>query len=611
MNIPTRPIVCSLLLLCFLLFASSCGTQDNTDEEPATESKKSSQPSSLNTLDAVDAIEIVESPSTGVALGWGWNRGDSEPIPTICIEFVPGEEPAQTRYMTMHEATDSYELMESLGLSAEASVKAIGFEGSGKAAFAKSQNITSSKTVFVLNATVQNGVRYASPVPESEAAEGYQPVVNERGGSRGAIRLTPEALKLAQKNDPSAFKRMCGSSFVSAIYGGAKLTATLSFTSRSKSQKEKLQAEMSGSGWGARFKAKVQKAKTENSSSDRMDISIFQTGGKGDAIPVSKEDLIAKLETISMDAYVAPKDFQIAITPYEILSNWPGKMLPDKETEFDELASYWGAYNTLYDEIQHILNEPERYIAWQVDRDGKIAMSQDSCQVEQRAVENSNKKLDDLTPVGFAAHVLNFESPQYKAAQNEYTEKIKELKVCREKPPSVELQHSRVDLLQLRRAQDEILIGLRSMEEEARICSDKSDACTFNAADYRSPYAFRIQLPIPVDSGVISIDDIVAYNVSRIAKGRCQISSNNIGCLSNTDISGWAQKLGLVSVNKEFQPELFKKNHNSAVKRSPSLKLLPIKAGMAVFEENRQDVLWYNPHTQKDNNVSTKKTDKK
>ena len=61
-----------------------------------------------------------------------------------------------------------------------------------------------------------------------------------------------------------------------------------------------------------------------------MDVSIFMTGGKGDAIPIDVKDLKAKMETISMDAYVAPKDFQIAITPYEMLSNWPGKPLPDK-----------------------------------------------------------------------------------------------------------------------------------------------------------------------------------------------------------------------------------------------------------------------------------------
>ncbi|MEJ2592107.1 MAG: hypothetical protein P8178_12025 [Candidatus Thiodiazotropha sp.] len=391
---PSSAIPCSFAVLTLVLtacapesrnpHAGAAGTQGGTASGEA-----------LASYDAVDAIEIVESPATGVALGWGWNRGDSEPVPTICVEFVPGEEPAQTRYMTMQEVSDNYTLMKSLGVSAEASVKAIGFEASGKAAFAKSTDLSSERSTFVLNAVVQNGVRYTAPVPEGAAQKGaeYQPAVNERGGSRGAIRLTPEALALASRRDGlDAFKHRCGSAFVSAIYGGAKLTAAISFASDSLEKKESLSAELSGSGWGARFQSKISSGNTESTSTERMDVSLFMTGGKGDAIPATKEDLLAKLATISMDAYVAPKDFQIAITPYEVLSNWPGRLLPDKETEFDELASYWGSYNTLYDEIQQILDNPQDYVPVQTDGDGCPVIPK--CTLERESLTSSQQTLD-------------------------------------------------------------------------------------------------------------------------------------------------------------------------------------------------------------------------
>ena len=146
-------------------------------------------------------------------------------------------------------------LMKSVGMSAEASVKTIGFEAEGKASFAKSQKLTRNKSHFVMNAIVQNGVRYASPIPEDDSrVSKYQSATNERGGSSGSIRLTAEAVEKAKNIDE--FRRHCGSEFVSAIYGGAKLTALISMESSSKEEKEKLSAEMSGSGWGVKVKTK-------------------------------------------------------------------------------------------------------------------------------------------------------------------------------------------------------------------------------------------------------------------------------------------------------------------------------------------------------------------
>jgi hypothetical protein len=569
---------------------AACAPEDGTGGAKATDDGGSGDTrTAVAMLDAVDAIEIVDTPATGVALGWGWNRGDSEPIPTVCVEFVPGEEPAQTRYMTMHEVNDSHELMQSLGMSAEASVKSIGFEASGKAAFAKSANVTSSSSTFVMNAVVQNGVRYASPAPAPGVVPSdYKPAVTERGGTSGSIRLTPEAAGLAA--DPDLFKRRCGSAFVSAIYGGAKLSAVLSFQSSSRESKEKLSAEMSASGWGARFEGKVSGASSQIDNEDRMDVSIFMAGGKGDAIPADKEDLLAKLQTISLDAYVAPKDFQIAITPYEILSNWPGKVLPDKETEFEELSAYWGAYNTLYDEIQQVLDRPEDYMGFGLGGNGCPI---ETCASQALALRRVNDRIKALLETPYTNANSDIIGGGLSQAKGERTQAESALQRCHTNHPSVAAAAFAPDLAALKHAQDEVLAGLKRMEEDARICSDKSDECTFKAESYRSPYAFRAQLPAPVDAEVFTADDLIDFNIGHLAKSRCERSANSTGCLSNAQIDEWRARVGYRSVTKAFQPEVFEK-----------VSELPAAAGNAaagcsapakLAEPDRDDVLWYRP----------------
>jgi outer membrane murein-binding lipoprotein Lpp len=560
MNKSFQKLLVAVVCLLFTLVACQ-PSADGENGYPVQDSKQSKADSSaFATFDAVDAIEIVESPATGVALGWGWNRGDSEPIPTICVEFVPGEEPAQTRYMTMSEVNDSYELMQSLGMSAEASVKAIGFEAEGKASFAKSQNLTSSKSHFVMNAIVQNGVRYTSPLPsENSLVSKYQSATNERGGSSGSIRLTDKAAKIARRGIDK-FRRLCGSSFVSAIYGGAKLTAMISMESSSKVVKERLSAEMSGSGWGVKVKAKVAAAAENKEDHEQMDVAIFMTGGRGDTIPATVQDLKAKLETISMDAYVAPKDFQIAITPYELLSNWPGRPLPDKETEFEELASFWGAYNTLYDDIQHILDEPEKYV-----------VLRDHGKTEEMKIFCTEEWIKKIRVAFEECQFKNNDSSDYMFLQMGKTASGR--------------------IKQLKNAQDEVLSSLKQMEVDARGCSDKSDQCNFDINNYRSPYAYRLQLPIPINSGIDNIHDFVDYIIGRFAKRRCEYSANDTGCLSNAEIDNWAQKIGLVSVNKKFEAVKF----NKYLPKVKGDDFENVPAGVAVMEMGRSDVLWYNP----------------
>lgn len=425
-----------LLLLLFsfcLSLLSACHEQGATQaDEPQAYDESAETLSDIDNSSETDPIsssyrppsddhtEIVEVPETGVNLGWGWDQHDAEPVRTVCVEFVEASEPAQTRYMTMKEVSDSYELMQSMGMSAQASVKTIGFEAKGKAAFAKETNITGYSSNFVMNATVENGVRYTAP---AEA---------------GAVQLTQHALNLAATN-LDEFEHQCGDGFVSAVYAGAKLTALITIETKSQQEKEEMSATMSGSGWGGKFEASVNQKSGSKTEGKNMSFSIFQTGGRGDSIPKDKKDLLDKLDVLPAIAFDAPKDFHMAITPYDSLANWPAQTLDSSEDEFEQLASYWGAYNTLYDEIQYVLDHPLEFAS--------PIVTADSC------IFASDHSLNDK------------------------------------------------QIERLKRVQDDVLDALHRIENFARYCSTEEEGCIFPEHIFRNPYAYRSQLPLEIYAG--------------------------------------------------------------------------------------------------------------
>ncbi len=483
-----RQLVLALIGACFSLTLTSCDIPAGEDARRAEQKKKSGQQMVAEYRPPVLAqTEVVEVPETGIDLGWGYNTFDAEPVRNICVQFMEKSEPAQTRYMTMHEVSDSYELMQKMGMSAEASVKTIGVEVSGKAAFAKEANVSSFASTFVLNALVENGVRYAGPHRASD------------GRGMEEIRLTREALAMIMKpgTGTDEFQHLCGNGFVSAVYGGAKLTAVLTQKSSSHAAQEKLAAEMTGSGWGAKFKAKLEKSVKSKNESSAFDLSIFQTGGRGDEIPATEADLLNKLKALPALAYDAPKDFRIAVTPYESLSNWPAKSLTGDENEFEQIASYWGSYNSLYSEFQQVLDEPEKYQVATIDEKGCTSLT-------------------ELGPT---------------------------------------------DIDRLQRAQDEVLAGLQTLVRFAGHCSELEEECSFDESQFRSQYAYRVLLPVPkppdtdkkqnaaknnkaaTTSSAVAI--VSEYHLIDPVKRRCEIAPDDPGCMSNAEIGQWSARIGM------------------------------------------------------------------
>ena len=506
----------TLLIVCAL--STGCGGQSG--------GKSGSQTGDSATLGAsrqMTSSEILEVPETGVQLGWGYNAYDAAALPNHCVVFSVAEEPAQTRTMTMKEVTDTYELQQRMNVSAEASVKAMGVEGKGKASFAKDVNLSGSSIHFLLDASVDNGVRYAAPFSSGQAGS---LAAQNRGPS---VRLTQSAANLAKQ--PEEFLRQCGTGYVSAIYSGAQIHAVVSMSTSSRAEKQDIRAEVEAKGWGATASTAIHNSTSTSAYNSEKNITVLMVGGRGDSIPKDQQELEAKLQTLSYAAYEAPKDFRMAVTPYEALPNWPREHeLNGDSGEMEQLAGLYGDYTTLYDEIEHTLLEPALFAA--------LARSGDSI---------------DTRPL------VDGESGE---SEQRYLESL----------------------------QDYVQRSLRRLESLAIACLsteqngiEEDVDCVFAENEFVSSYGLRSQMPVQYPlAGTETIDprnecsDLQGDENTRCQKrlglvlfqqklageqpldryaadrwilsksrSRCRLDIVDSGCLSNEAVRDWQQKVGM------------------------------------------------------------------
>ena len=234
--------------------------------------------------------------------------------------------------------------MNEMHVSAEAEVRALGASASSKVEFATKTKINNEFSNFVVRAVVENGARFVIPEKES-----------------GVIGLTPMALKLAQTN-PIRFNAVCGDTFVSSLHGGAELDAVITFTTRSQEDHQSLETSFSGSGWGVEAKAAVGTTAETLRKNGQMKINYIQSGGAGDPLPTDQDKLNDSISGLPKSAANNPRFFQIGLTRYDSLPDWPGNSSGWNETAYQDIASQYFKLNTLYVQSLGILANQNGYI---------------------------------------------------------------------------------------------------------------------------------------------------------------------------------------------------------------------------------------------------------
>lgn len=330
----------SLHLLTPLLLA---GIVWSCQSSNADTSSSNSEPSSFP---ASGFTRMVEYPIEGIRLGQGWHDDQGEKAHAVCIEFQEERDDGQEQTMKMEVVTDHSEMMQSMEVSAEVQVKAIAYEVSGKASYAKSVNMKSESMNFVVHAKVSNGVVFTAPL---------------EGATNKTVSLTPYYRNLASRNYPE-FERQCGEAFISAIYSGAELNAVLSFDEQSSREREDIEASMKGSGWGFEAEGSARSTMDTYAGNSELRISYHQTGGKGNPIPTDQDGFIAAITRLPRLADEAGYNYRMMVRSYKSLPNYPGRSENPGSIFREQLSTSYGRLLTIHDEIGGVLEDSTDWI---------------------------------------------------------------------------------------------------------------------------------------------------------------------------------------------------------------------------------------------------------
>jgi len=451
---------------------------------------------------AVSEAFMVEAPETGVDLGWGWSVDRSQPIPTECVEFEIGDDPAQETTVSITETRDSQSLARSMGISSSVTVKTVAYEASGKASFAKNTQITSFSTTYVVHAEVRNAAEYTAPT------------VSEGDHLGRAVSLTDAAATLA-RDDLAAFQEACGEGFVSATMWGAEAFAVIDIATRSKKTKESIKSKVSGSGWGVKVDAALSASTASGEQSSKSSISFYQAGGSGNELPENADAIKERVKNLANDALEAGKLYGLEITPYQVLENFPrGAELTANAGEVDEIAAAWGVYRTLHDDIGAIFAEPADFTVPVAECSGKTTPSE--CVISFKPLTGAPLVADEGLGGVSALEVLGV-------------------------------------------FQDIALGALDRIELGASTCLEADENCAFNSAALRSSYSVRAGLPLPAGwlegedaTNQVKLRDAhAAFHLRDATRVQCEVSSLEFGCISNAELGGWAARTGFVPVVAE------------------------------------------------------------
>jgi len=467
-------------------------------EETKVQARSFAQrPSPTERLDeaAVEAAFMVEAPETGLDLGWGWSVDRGQVIPTECVQFTRRDDPAQETTVSIEEVRDSQSLSKAMDISSSVSVNAIGYSASGKAKFAKNTKITSFSTTYTIRAEVRNGAVYAGPKDP------------ERGHLGAAVVLTDAAAAMARR-DLEAFQQACGEGFVSAKMTGAEAFAVIDIQTRSKTESEKVKASVKGSGWGVKVNAAFAASSATGRDSSNTNISFYQAGGSGNPLPKDKDEILARITNLAQDALDAPKTYSLEITPYQVLENFPrGAELTADAGETDEIAAAWGLYRTVYDDIGTVFAEPAQFTLPVAVCEGAARLA--DCEISFMAINGESLNAETGTGAVTTLELLGA-------------------------------------------LQDVALLALDRIELGAQNCLEADENCAFDPAALRSSYAVRANMPLPKGwlegtPGQIELRAAhAAFHLRDAARGRCGVSSLELGCISNAEIDAWSARIGLV-----------------------------------------------------------------
>lgn len=506
----------SIALSCIFALAA-CVRDDTTYSNAATDATNPEETKSRAVLGAPSLWE--PAPDDGVELGFGWDSSKGRIVPNRCVSVTPIRATGQVARVSLSEVSDTSEVMKSLKVSASVSVKTMFASGSAAASFAKSSKVSAQSTTFLLDATVENGILFAGPRGAADVARLAFPSIESPAAlakdEPGRLTFQPWAEKLLKRSVD--FRAYCGDAYVSAISSGARLFATISFSSSSSTMKQAVSTAIKGTYGPVKAEGSAAEAQATTLAGTSLDVQYLQVGGARGAIAVTREGLQEKLEKLAGEADDYPKFQYVRLTPYSQMPEWRGvDTWQQAENEFEIIADYYWQLTNLDDEIDEILGNYKAYN----DKTGKtkdeLKVFQDDVlrlraliwSAMQPKMDDDATPADDSDPDSQAAPLTLFAAPAASVFKA---------------PDSID---------------PAVLTGNPTLDEIA----DELTA----AAPFGNPSLLRINLPIPshastaTDSAALQTA-VVDWYVRPRARRACDRDPTSYDCLNNAELDDVAE----------------------------------------------------------------------
>lgn len=343
----------------------------------------------------------------GMFIGQGID-GVSGELKGACVDHPPPAAVAggQTVSLSIERIDSSNELRKQLSLEVEASFTGV---GGGKLDFKQKSEFS----------------RFFKYVIASVEVDNSQTIL-----TLNQTRLSDSARALLEAGDLDRFTERCGTAFLFSVNTGGEFLALYRFVTRSNSEEEALETELSGGMGGfeasAAFKSKLESlAKTAS-----FDINIFRDGDVGATEPQSPEEIIAyavNFSKVIADPTKA-RNLSLVSIPYTVL-DLPAfsRAMFDTSRFNNELSLITlrlDSYSDAITDLRFVIEHPNQFEGMDAAKRTELFAAIETFRAGQRALESrANHCLARKDPTCFTPGVgeavpLAVETvlPQRKAA---------------------------------------------------------------------------------------------------------------------------------------------------------------------------------------------------
>ncbi len=511
----------------------SCGDKNDGAENAVVSIVKDS-----NNSKKIPARYSEGAPVNGVELGMGWDSIKGEVVPNVCIQFSPIRSSGQDITLTMKEVSDKSEIMDSLNVSAEVSVKTMFAEGSAQASFAKDSTLSSSSTTLMLKATVENGEIFVGPLESSGIPRSAYPLIPEDTLAQSPkVKPSPivaDSIPISLKKwaadikmDEYKFRQSCGDYFVGSISSGAEMISTISFDSTSSQQNAEISAAIKGKYGAVSGSASAKETSKEALEKTNLAIGYIQVGGGSGLIPIDKDDIKAKLQKLALEANNNPKFHNMELRSYKELPEFSDIDIDDRASDsYEVISDYYWFLTSYFNDIDDIFANPNKYsprtgLTFE-DLKKLQDVTLDVRKIIYKVMEtkNENKELSDqLFSDEFKQTFLNHVS----ALSND--------------KESVVLQLLNTDKLPNLVQNDAVSAG------DSDAWFNSFIAILDQVVKYNNPNILRLLLPLPAgptDAHILNEEnlkkEVVNWYVRKQSSRMCKLDPTDNECLSNDQI---------------------------------------------------------------------------